>query len=1143
MPDIQDRYDIFIYVALKEEFDLVYEILSESSENIGHFEIPNMAVTLYSKQLYSDALGRKVRVLLTCADKMGNTNAASVVSGVLGRYVCDQVIVLGIAGTINEDLKLGDIFVPSTVNEYLDNAASTNDPAKVFLTSGNETSTNNAVLNRIQNFSRTRRDDYERLLDRCKASFDKYIDEPAITTLKKAHLDTSGDVNIVASGDLKLASGPVVSKTDVFTQFIRGIDRKHVAVEMESAGVYAACANFNPSPTVISVRGISDFGDERKHLIEECTKNGFRSVAVTNATHFLVASIENGIFFEQRVIDTPRSSEGHVQLNDPWETIKEYNTLSLRYVRDFDDEKIDHIYNYFNTISYYDPNIVLNEDEFVLTEMSYPKLEEELRSGVDMIEIQGNRGVGKTRYLEGLCKYLSKGSGFTSIYFHLHRIIEKYYSNHEALEREVLEYTSAIENLNRDNVVLIFDNVFEGWPIPREVSVAVNIVLEALQQCKKISKLVYSTRLTNQYDPGRRMVGRMLKGRKGIAIFRKFDCQYDSFDELIARFLDMDVSGMKIDKQKFADYIKNLDLRELDLATLSVLLHRWGAGDDNTIDGLLDQFIRHKCKNKKKTYEKSARIFAYQSFNDVSDVSDVNDDGYFNLIDIAGGELIRDYFVVQYLIEKLTSTDNLETEDINCFKTVFDDQRNNIFKSVINKNRTAARDAVNGIVRIESVLRKSFDVECVNLESEIDKISGMTHLCYLAGRINPDGLEIFESARNFLWDSLSFIDKVCEKHPNLLDNRNFRLYRRTVFISLSYMGESKAMHRYLDLLLTDSKEDDLNRGFHLEYYGDIKAGSLRHMVHSDTNATCTRTFDRILSKIRSYISDDRTHDVPPKLIEIETQTLLSLVLHRHHVKYIENYPEEHVILVHKTLDLLNDLESKRTTEFKNVMLRRYIGFVQKQLQLRYYDPIITVNDVNNLAGVIRTGWKKYVDDKNIRLESVAEHSFSVCMMALLTLPDSIPHEEEYDKQGIVMMLLVHDLAEAYIGDIFDKTEGIKRSERGWMEYLSMLGVYSEMPDLSSLLTTFDEFEKGESINARIARDMDIIDSYIKLNKYKEHISDADFNQFVDYVFSHNYTGFGNRLLIKTRDFFKINEGDEINDFQPWPSTLVDYTKL
>lgn len=89
---------------------------------------------------------------------------------------------------------------------------------------------------------------------------------------------------------------------------------------------------------------------------------------------------------------------------------------------------------------------------------------------------------------------------------------------------------------------------------------------------------------------------------------------------------------------------------------------------------------------------------------------------------------------------------------------------------------------------------------------------------------------------------------------------------------------------------------------------------------------------------------------------------------------------------------------------------------------------------------------------NGRRESVAEHSWMLTLMAFL-LKEEFP---EADMDKVIRMCIIHDLGEAFTGDIpvFDKTEGNERTEEellyAWVNTLpqekaaEMMGLYEEM---------------------------------------------------------------------------------------------------
>ena len=111
-----------------------------------------------------------------------------------------------------------------------------------------------------------------------------------------------------------------------------------------------------------------------------------------------------------------------------------------------------------------------------------------------------------------------------------------------------------------------------------------------------------------------------------------------------------------------------------------------------------------------------------------------------------------------------------------------------------------------------------------------------------------------------------------------------------------------------------------------------------------------------------------------------------------------------------------------------------------------------------------------------RHESVAEHCWMAALMAFF-LQDEFP---EADMDKVVRMCLIHDLGEAFTGDIptFEKTEENERTEeqllREWVAALPKV-CRDEMTAL------YDEMERRESLESRIYKAIDKLEAVVKNN--------------------------------------------------------------
>lgn len=109
-----------------------------------------------------------------------------------------------------------------------------------------------------------------------------------------------------------------------------------------------------------------------------------------------------------------------------------------------------------------------------------------------------------------------------------------------------------------------------------------------------------------------------------------------------------------------------------------------------------------------------------------------------------------------------------------------------------------------------------------------------------------------------------------------------------------------------------------------------------------------------------------------------------------------------------------------------------------------------------------------------RQESVAEHSWRTALMAMLTA-SAFP---EADMDKVIRMCLIHDLGEAFTGDIpsFDKTEADSKTEelalRQWVQTFPS-------PEREEWLALYEEMEAQQTQEARIYKALDKLEAVIQ----------------------------------------------------------------
>ncbi len=118
-----------------------------------------------------------------------------------------------------------------------------------------------------------------------------------------------------------------------------------------------------------------------------------------------------------------------------------------------------------------------------------------------------------------------------------------------------------------------------------------------------------------------------------------------------------------------------------------------------------------------------------------------------------------------------------------------------------------------------------------------------------------------------------------------------------------------------------------------------------------------------------------------------------------------------------------------------------------------------------LKDKIRSGWKVWSIDRE-RIESVAEHIYGVCILAIAI--DS-QFELQVDLHKIVMMLVLHEVEEIRIGDLtpFDKQTQEERRALGKQAVEEVLNSLDKKVQYMELIEEFEEMKTKESLFAKM----------------------------------------------------------------------------
>jgi 5'-deoxynucleotidase YfbR-like HD superfamily hydrolase len=530
---------------------------------------------------------------------------------------------------------------------------------------------------------------------------------------------------------------------------------------------------------------------------------------------------------------------------------------------------------------------------------------------------------------------------------------------------------------------------------------------------------------------------------------------------LIEAFLNISLPSGYAEKSEYLeDLIEKYKLEEIDLFILSLLKCKTKVGCTQLPP--ISQLLKYYCQEylrkaqliggaqqNNQILDRIAQLAFAHEVNKANDTSEEEDEVFLELIYCH--PKVHDYLIAKYIINQLFKIkDNTSDEAINdvvrILKYVQPSRINGLCEEIVNQSDKSKRMA---LLAIKKLLGQG------NADSNSKSFG-----CYLIGRLEG------EQYRNHAYKILEGFKQSLK--PNM-DETHYLFLSRTAYVSLAYLGGISYKEDYIDLLLSDPKVDQVNRGFHLEYYEDEKVFDSSDLMNKDNLQEYSRTFKQLSANIL------RKKKNP--LFEIELHTLCSLAQHRHAVGRLDDkFRVSLISILQKLLDEGGIL---------NARLRSYVRMVLKHIRHKNFCVGRIFDDYYKLKIAKRQGWLI----RGIKNgESVAEHTYGAYLIALFLLPDSWEEEPSYSKEKILNMLLIHDLAEAVLHDIpsFKQTLKDKTCEAEVYDEIEMLGTYAdqELPNLRNVADLWREFEYRKSFNACVAKEIDLLENWVQLQIYK-----------------------------------------------------------
>ncbi len=289
-----NRADIGIIIALPEEFDVFFPTIArrqqaesdpQSGSSFYCFDAPTKVNPAQPYRCVASLLGR-----------MGPMSAILATQRMMDLYQPLTYVVLGIAAGIHPDVCLGDVIIADSVDSYIDRGklAGKDDSGAFSLSlSGQVYQCSADLLHRLHAFKYHNSRIY-RQWHQASARF-----------WKKNPMEETPLQRLVQTGTLRLpvtytigplASGPLVLASSSFKELLLRRNRSLLGVEMETGGILAALNQDLKQKRSLVLRGISDYGDERKAELDKIQQGILRQFAMHNTVQLFWKLLEAGIF-------------------------------------------------------------------------------------------------------------------------------------------------------------------------------------------------------------------------------------------------------------------------------------------------------------------------------------------------------------------------------------------------------------------------------------------------------------------------------------------------------------------------------------------------------------------------------------------------------------------------------------------------------------------------------------------------------------------------------------------------------------------------------------------------------------------------------------------------------------------------------
>lgn len=697
----------------------------------------------------------------------------------------------------------------------------------------------------------------------------------------------------------------------------------------------------------------------------------------------------------------------------------------------------------------------------------------------NFIKICGPDGTGKSSFLMLLYQYLYECFLREEINVYPYYIDLHYYewqvvevTDKEELRREAEKYIredlKAVAELGKNGVGLLFlidgnDNYFRTDLKPGPILEAV------LKDVKEENIKIICVGEKANVQPRRRRKANQFIERLTSYTFRfspVYISEQDKYKKIIEQYCELEWKKGK--QVGIHDCIRKFNIKEIDYNLLTIFqkcLEHVSLENITSLNGLYNRYCMI-CLDGDDDRLKVCEQMAYTYFITNEWIGQEVIAKYKEEWELVHQhKSISNYLLASYYADIILKCD--ETRQ-NQLESVFTNGINVFLKSIINEDVKSQVDALKGC-------KFMFDK---------GEMLAKAQAAYILGRI--ENKKLMNEAKKILKEQKELLRK---------DSKTSMDYfvLRTIYVSLLYLGESDAGEEFLTTLFKIPIMNEVNRAFYLQYYDDIKQqtenlNGENINLKDNGEEPITNTSNVLLNYVEKQLGVEAQNWSRKDSInfEIHLFTLCSLLQIRIQKESMKGILNKLCLIISQTVEQ----ENSNISDDMKIYLKMFYDDIENKNYVsgHIYDELYGVKDIE------RSGWCKKIKGGSVNVvkyENVAEHMYYAWLMGMLYLPETAPEGNRYrayQKEEILRCLLIHDLAEIYIGDKLseEKKQQDKIEENEWMNKIFMHDTYNEIASMDAYRSIWGHFNsEPNNINSIIAKEIDIIQSIYQFYVYKE----------------------------------------------------------